>query len=62
MTAFYSEIYVANGYKDRIDYLLSLAMAYGLPFKTVRMLADMLGDIEDFDGLISHLNELEFNT
>jgi hypothetical protein len=53
--------YVANGFADRNDYLRDVAENYGFTFKTVRMLANMLGEIEDFDGLISHLNELEFN-
>jgi hypothetical protein len=56
-----SNVYVANGFADRNDYLRDVAENYGFTFKTVRMLADMLGEIEDFDGLISHLNELEFN-
>ena len=53
--------YVAHGFADRSEYLRDVAENYGLPLRTVRMLADMLGEIEDFDGLISHINELEFN-
>jgi hypothetical protein len=53
--------YEAKGFADRSDYLRNVAENYGVTYKTVRMLADMLGEIEDFDGLISHLNEIEFN-
>jgi len=54
-------IYVANGFADRNAYLRDVAENYGIAFGTVRMLADMLGESEDFDGLISHLSELEYN-
>jgi hypothetical protein len=54
-------VYTAKGFADRNDYLRNVAENYGFTFKTVRMLADMLGEIEDFDGLISHLNEVEWN-
>jgi hypothetical protein len=52
-------VYKAKGFADRNDYLRDVAANYGFTYKTVRMLADMLGEIEDFDGLISHLNEIE---
>jgi hypothetical protein len=54
-------VYKANGFADRNDYLRDVAENYGFTFKTVRMLADMLGENEDFDGLISHLSEIEWN-
>jgi hypothetical protein len=45
------------GYKDRSDYLKSLSKDYGVGLRTVRLLADMLGEDEDFDGLISELED-----
>jgi hypothetical protein len=52
-------IYAANGYKDRSDYLDSLADDRGIDRMAVDILADVLGDSEDFDGLISALNDFE---
>ena len=45
--------YAANGYKDRDDYLASLADDRGIDLMAVHMIADMLGPSEDFDGLVS---------
>ncbi len=50
-------IYVENGYKDRLDYLCCMADDYGLPLGTVKMLADLLGPNEDFDGLVTSLQD-----
>jgi hypothetical protein len=50
-------VYTKMGYKDREEYLCVLADSYGLPVDTVFALADMLGKNEDFDGLISGLDE-----
>lgn len=44
----------------RKKYLRGLAEDYGLSTKVVYAIADMLGEAEDYDGLIVHLNELEF--
>jgi len=52
-------IYVANGYKDRADYLDSLADDRGIDRTTVDMLSDVLGESEDFDGLINALDDFE---
>jgi hypothetical protein len=49
--------YAANGYKDRDDYLASLADDRGIDIMAVHMIADMLGSSEDFDGLISELED-----
>jgi hypothetical protein len=49
--------YTANGFKNRREYLDSLAEAYGLPRETVHSLAAMLGASEDFDGLIVALDD-----
>jgi len=52
-------IYVANGYKDRGDYLDSLADDRGIDRMAVDIIADVLGETEDFDGLISALDDYE---
>ena len=46
-----------NGYKDRKDYLKSLAEDYDLDYKDVVILATTLGESEDFDGLITSLED-----
>lgn len=51
------DVYRENGYTDRDDYLNSLAEDYGLPEDVVRALADVLGPDEDFDGLVSNLED-----
>lgn len=50
-------VYEENGYKDREDYLSSLAENYDTDIETVRMIADMLGESEDFDGLVNTLED-----
>lgn len=45
--------YQKNGYKDRKDYLEQLALDNNLDLDMVYSLADMLGENEDFDGLVS---------
>ncbi len=52
-------IYQENGYTDRKDYLECMAGDYGLPLDVVISLADVLGKSEDFDGLISALEDAE---
>lgn len=51
-------IYEENGYVNRKEYLESLAEEYGLDYKTVRMAASLLGSSEDFDGLITTLEDM----
>jgi hypothetical protein len=51
-------IYTDEGYKDQNEYLESLAEEYGLSIEDVRMAADMLGPDEDFDGLITTLEDM----
>lgn len=53
-----NDIYQMNGYKDRNDYLSCLAEDYGVDLDTVKALADLLGPNEDFDGLVSQLEDL----
>jgi len=50
-------IYKEYGYESRKDYLKSLSDEYGIDFATVNYLADVLGETEDFDGLITTLED-----
>jgi len=51
--------YHMNGYETRKEYLESLAEEYDCPIETVRELAFILGKDEDFDGLVSALEDYE---
>jgi hypothetical protein len=48
-------VYQTHGYDDRIDYLNALCEEY--PRDIVFALADMLGQSEDFDGLVTALQD-----
>ena len=50
-------IYQQKGYSDRKDYLESLADEYGVDIDSVRVIADMYGHSEDFDGLVTALED-----
>lgn len=50
-------LYIENGYKNRRDYLENLALDLGIDQKIVFTLASLLGSIEDFDGLVSSLED-----
>ena len=50
-------IYKENGYENRTEYLENLASDYGVDITTVYSLADMLGSNEDFDGLVSGIED-----
>lgn len=52
-------IYEKNGYKNRAEYLESVAADYGVDDYVVECLADILGESEDFDGLISAVEDYE---
>jgi hypothetical protein len=54
-------VYTRKGYSNRKEYLQALAEDYGLPFDTVLMTAESLGPEEDFDGLVSELEDLSFS-
>ena len=55
-------IYKDQGYTNRREYLASLADDYGLPVGIVFELASMLGQIEDFDGLVTACDDYaQFN-
>lgn len=46
------QIYKEHGYPDRISYLIGLSEEYCVNKETVFSLAELLGENEDFDGLI----------
>ena len=52
-------IYQENGYANRTEYLHDLADEYGVDYETVAELAFILGESEDFDGLVSNLEDFE---
>ena len=52
-------IYQQNGYADRDNYLTCLSEDYGVSIEDVYSLAEMLGENEDFDGLVSALEDIE---
>jgi hypothetical protein len=51
--------YQANGYADRDEYLHCLAKDYGVLYEDVKMLADALGESEDFDQLVTVVEDYE---
>jgi hypothetical protein len=50
-------IYQENGFQTRREYLDSLADDLGLDPRTVYLMAEMLGPSEDFDGLVTSLED-----
>ena len=54
-----TNIYTENGYESRKHYLKCLSEDYGVPLATVVTLAQLYGSDEDFDGLISSLEDME---
>lgn len=50
-------IYQQNGYADRDDYLTCLSEDFAISIEDVYSLAEILGENEDFDGLISTLED-----
>ena len=49
--------YIDHGHENRQAYLVSLAADTGVDIQTVMALADMLGEDEDFDGLVTSLED-----
>ena len=45
-------IYQQNGYADRDNYLTCLSEDYGVSIEDIYDLAEILGENEDFDGLV----------
>jgi hypothetical protein len=52
-------IYQDHGYRDRDDYLHCLCENMGVPMNVVSAVADLLGPNEDFDGLVTTLEDYE---
>lgn len=50
-------IYEENGFTSRKEYLESLAEDYDMDYEDVEMLAATLGETEDFDGLLTTLED-----
>ena len=50
-------IYTEIGYDNRKQYLDGLAEDYGVDTETVYMIASLLGPNEDFDGLVTELDD-----
>jgi len=50
-------IYEENGFTSRKEYLQSLAEDYDMDYEDVEMLAATLGATEDFDGLVTALED-----
>ena len=50
-------IYTRNGYKNREDYLRNMADDYGVPPTVVFEVAGLLGESEDFDGLVTSMDD-----
>lgn len=53
-----SDIYVENGYNNRVEYLKALADDFQVDFLIVKELAMTLGKSEDFDLLVSTLEDM----
>ena len=51
-------IYTDEGYTSRRDYLENLADDMGVDRETVFALAAMLGSSEDFDGLVTAVEDI----
>ena len=53
-------IYIRNGYKNRSDYFNNLSDRFNIDINSVWALSDMLGCDEDFDGLVSSLDDFQY--
>lgn len=51
-------VYEEMGYRSRKHYLKCLAVDFDVDLTTVIMLANMLGVEEDFDGLVTMLEDI----
>ena len=51
-------VYEKLGYKDRADYLEFLSGNLEIDIDTVYAVAELLGTTEDFDGLVSSLEDM----
>lgn len=51
-------IYQENGYASRKDYLTSLAAEYDVDYQSVACLAALLGSGEDWDALVTAVEDM----
>ena len=54
-----NNVYHEHGYMDREDYLRCLADDYDIDYEDIKALADMLGENEDFDALVTSLQDAQ---
>lgn len=54
------ECYLEYGAESRAEYLAMLADEYDVPLSTVRAMASVLGPNEDFDGLVTSLEDMDY--
>lgn len=52
------ELYLEYGVETRAEYLAMLSEDYDVDLDTVHALADVLGPMEDFDGLVTSLEDI----
>lgn len=52
------ESYLEYGAETRAEYLEMLADDFGVDIDTVHAMADVLGPMEDFDGLVTSLEDI----
>lgn len=52
-------LYQERGYTDRLDYLKGIAEEHNVPLNVVVSVADLMGDGEDFDGLVSAVQDYQ---
>lgn len=50
-------IYTDNGYENRQDYHEQLALEHSVDIQTVLALSEVLGEEEDFDGLVTAVQD-----
>lgn len=51
------DIYQERGFENRREYLEDLAECEGADLQAVLLLADLFGPTEDFDGLVSSVQD-----
>jgi len=53
-------IYKDNGYSDRNDYFVDLSLRFNIDLSSVYALSEVMGKDEDFDGLVSSLDDYQY--
>ena len=54
------DIYKDNGYSDRDDYFVNLSLQFNIDLSSVYALSEVMGANEDFDGLVSSLDDYQY--